>query len=286
LALAARLKIDRVEMSATFTRPIIPNMAGYADLTNGSVWYDERGQGEPLVLLHGGAVDSRFFDHNVEPLAERFRVIATDLWGHGRTADRDGDFSLDSFATDVAELIELVAGGSAHVVGHSIGAAVALILALRRPELVRSMVQISGGFRPEPERPDGPTVDEMVEQTVAFIGAPYGEVSPDGEAHFSVVVRKDFELSAREPDLTAEEVGAITARTLVMAADDDITALEEMLELYRAIPNSELSIVPGTSHFLLQEKPALCNAILLDFLANDPVPTVAPIRRAVASPAS
>ncbi|MGH2491943.1 MAG: alpha/beta fold hydrolase [Candidatus Limnocylindria bacterium] len=65
-----------------------------------------------------------------------------------------------------------------------------------------------------------------------------------------------------------------------MAADDDITALEHMLELYRAIPNSELAIVPGTSHFLLQEKPALCNAILLDFLSNDPVSTVAPIRRA------
>ena len=65
-----------------------------------------------------------------------------------------------------------------------------------------------------------------------------------------------------------------------MAADDDITLLEHMLELYRAIPNSELAIVPGTSHFLLQEKPALCNAILIDFLSNDPVSTVAPIRRA------
>lgn len=69
-----------------------------------------------------------------------------------------------------------------------------------------------------------------------------------------------------------------------MAADDDITNLEHMLELYRAIPDSELSIVPGTSHFLLQEKPDLCNAIILDFLANDPVPTVAPIRRAPTQP--
>jgi pimeloyl-ACP methyl ester carboxylesterase len=255
-------------------------MSAYAALTTGEVWHDEHGRGDPLVLLHGGAVDSRFFDQDLGQLAERFRVIRTDLWGHGRTADRDGPFSLDSFARDVAELIEQIAGGPALVLGHSIGAAVALILARRRPDLVRRMVQISGGFRPDAElgteaRPIGPIVD----QTVAFLGTRYDEVSPDGEAHFPVVVRKDLELSSREPNLSRDEVGAITTRTLVMAADDDIVSLEEMLEFYRALPDAELAIVPGTSHFLLQEKPALCNAIVIDFLANDPVPTVASIRR-------
>jgi pimeloyl-ACP methyl ester carboxylesterase len=260
-------------------------MAGYAELTNGSVWYDERGQAEPLVLLHGGAVDSRFFEHNVPALADRFRVITTDLWGHGRTGDREGPFSLDSFATDVAELIERVAGGPAHVLGHSIGAGVALTLALRRPELVRRMVQISGAFDYEADaQPEGITIDQMVEQTVAFLGNTYGEVSPDGQDHFAVVTRKDFELSSREPKLTAEEVGAVTHRTLVMVADDDLTPLEHTLDFYRALPSSELAVVPGTSHFLLQEKPALCNAIILDFLTNEPVPTVAPIRRASAQP--
>src|SRR5687768_12845874 len=104
------------------------DMAGYAELTNGSVWYEERGSGDPLVLLHGGAVDARFFEHNLEGLAGHFRVISTDLWGHGRTADREGPFSLESFASDVAELIERIAGGPAHVLGHSIGATVALTL--------------------------------------------------------------------------------------------------------------------------------------------------------------
>lgn len=255
-------------------------MAGYAELTNGRVWYDEHGQGEPLVLVHGGAVDSRFFDQNVGPLAERFRVITTDLWGHGRTADREGPFSLESFATDVAALIERVAGGPAHVLGHSIGSAVALTLAMRRPDLVRKLVQVSSGFSHEAEiAPGGMGIDQMVESTVAFLGARYGEISPDGQDHFSVVVRKDFELSSREPALTAQELGAVKHRTLVMVADDDITSLDHSLEFYRALPNSELAVVPGTSHFLLQEKPALCNAIILDFLTNDPVPTVAPVRR-------
>jgi pimeloyl-ACP methyl ester carboxylesterase len=258
----------------------------YGELTSGRVWYHEQGQGEPLVLLHGGAVDSRFFDQNVSAIAERFRVITTDLWGHGRTADRDGPFSLESFATDVSELIEQVVGAPAHVLGHSIGSAVALTLAMRRSDLVRKLVQVSGGFDHRAEvTMEGMGIDQMVEGTVAFLGARYGEVSPDGEDHFSVVVRKDFELSAREPAFTAQEVGAVKNRTLVMVADDDITTFEHSLEFYRALPNSELAVVPGASHFLLQEKPALCNAIILDFLSNDPVPTVAPMRRASAQQA-
>jgi pimeloyl-ACP methyl ester carboxylesterase len=69
-----------------------------------------------------------------------------------------------------------------------------------------------------------------------------------------------------------------------MVADDDITPIEHQLDFYRALPNGELAVVPGTSHFLLKEKPSLCNAIVLDFLISDPVATVAPIRRAQAQP--
>ena len=81
-------------------------MAEYAELSSGRVWFDEHGRGEPLVLVHGGAVDGRFFDQNVGGFVERFRVITTDLWGHGHTADREEPFSLDSFASDVGDLIE------------------------------------------------------------------------------------------------------------------------------------------------------------------------------------
>jgi pimeloyl-ACP methyl ester carboxylesterase len=254
-------------------------MAGYLELPQGRIWYDDQGSGDPLVLIHGGAVDARFFEHQVGPFAERFRVIPTDLWGHGRSPDRDGPFSLESFSTDIAALIDQVAGGPAHVLGHSIGAAVALDLTLRRPDLVRQLI----GFDIDAEPTPPMSIDQMVEGTVAFLGPTYGEVSPDGEDHFPVVTRKDFELTSREPKFTTEQVGTISARTLVMVADDDITPIEHQLDFYRALPRGELAVVPGTSHFLLTEKAALSNAIVLDFLTNEPVPTVAPIRRAPVS---
>jgi pimeloyl-ACP methyl ester carboxylesterase len=85
-----------------------------------------------------------------------------------------------------------------------------------------------------------------------------------------------------EPALTAAELDAIPCRTLVMLGDDDEVRLEHGIALYRALPDGELAVVPGTSHGLLVEKTELCNAMIIDFLANDPVSTLAPIRRATA----
>ena len=83
--------------------------------------------------------------------------------------------------------------------------------------------------------------------------------------------------------VTTDDLSRIGARTLVMVADDDEVRLEHALELYRSLPDAELAVVPGTSHGLLVEKPALCNLLITEFLAQDPVPTFAPIRRAPVS---
>jgi pimeloyl-ACP methyl ester carboxylesterase len=85
---------------------------------------------------------------------------------------------------------------------------------------------------------------------------------------------------ASEPTLTAEDLGQVSARTLIMAGDDDAILAEHTLAMFRAIPHAELAIVPGTSHALIIEKPALCNQIIIDFLTTEPIPTFMPIRRA------
>ncbi len=116
-----------------------------------------------------------------------------------------------------------------------------------------------------------------------FMAASYGKVSPDGVEHFPVVVEKLARMHLAEPALMAGDLSTITSRTLVMMGDDDEVKLEHVLALYRGLPNAELAIVPGTSHGVLVEKAALCNAIILDFLSNEPIPTLAPIRRAADS---
>ena len=118
------------------------------------------------------------------------------------------------------------------------------------------------------------------DQIAEFLGPAYGEVSPDGIDHFKVVATKIGDMAAVEPTLQASELAKVTCRSLVMFADDDLVTPQHMVDMYAALPNAELAIVPGTSHFLTQEKPELVNKIVVDFLTREPVATVAPIRRA------
>jgi pimeloyl-ACP methyl ester carboxylesterase len=83
-----------------------------------------------------------------------------------------------------------------------------------------------------------------------------------------------------EPNLQAFELAKVPQRSLVMFSDDDLVTLSHAVEMYDALPNAELAIVPGTSHFLTQEKPDLVNKLVVDFLTTEPVQIVAPIRRA------
>src|SRR5580704_15706863 len=206
------------------------------------LWWAEQGSGEPLVLLHGGLTDARFFSRNVPVLAERFHVYTPDARGHGHTPDRPGPITAELLAQDTAAFLDSVVGGPAHLAGHSMGGGTALHVALRRPDLVRRLILISASIRP-PELRDPASPWPGLADLVRFLGPGYGEVSPDGEAHFPVVAGKT-------------------------------------VTMHNEIPDTELAIVPGTSHFLLREKPDLCNAIMLDFLTGAPVPAVPPVRRA------
>jgi pimeloyl-ACP methyl ester carboxylesterase len=253
-------------------------METYVQTGHVRTWYADYGQGEPLVLMHGGLVDARFFEPNLDALAEHFHVYTPERRGHGHTPDVEGPITYQLMADDTVAFLDAVVGEPADLVGHSDGAVVAMLVAMQRPEAVKRLVMISGGYNTSGAAQ--PDVELDVDQLVGFLGKAYGEVSPDGEAHFPVVAAKIAELAKAEPNLDVSELANIKHRSLVMFADDDLMTLTHAVEMYDALPHAELAIVPGASHFLTSEKPHLVNAIILDFLTRDPVPTIAAIRRA------
>ena len=253
-------------------------MALYVQLGAVKTWYEEHGDGPPLVLLHGGLVDARVFEPNLAPLAEKFHVYTPERRGHGHTPDVDGPITYQVMAEDTIAFLERVVRAPADLVGHSDGAFVGMLVAMQRPELVNRLVMISGGYNKSGEAM--PDAEFDLDQMTQFLGSAYGEVSPDGEAHFPVVAAKIGEMARTEPNLDVSELAKVRQRALVMFSDDDLMTLNHAVDMYHALPTAELAIVPGTSHFLMQEKPQLVNAIVLDFLTNEPVPTVAPIWRA------
>jgi len=117
-------------------------------------------------------------------------------------------------------------------------------------------------------------LDDYTEPLVAR----YAEVSPDGRDHFPVVIAKIADAADRA-GLAAAELAAVACPTLVMTADDDLVTLEHTLALYRALPDAQLAVVPGTSHLLLHERPRLCASLVTEFLTTDPAPTLMPLRR-------
>jgi pimeloyl-ACP methyl ester carboxylesterase len=251
--------------------------AKYADLNGLRMWYDEHGEGEPLVMLHPGGVDSRAFGPNLQALALRFHVFLPEQRGHGHTADPDGPYSYQLMADDTIRFLEEIVGGPARLLGMSDGAVVALHVAHKRVDLADRVICVAGVFDNR-GWPQG-AIDPVVEPP-AFQVASYEKFSPDGIAHLPTVVRKLNEMHANGPKLSRKDLQTISCRTLVMIGDDDEVTLEHAVEFYRALPNGELAIVPGTSHGLLVEKPSLCNQIMIEFMTSDPIQTLAPIRRA------
>ncbi len=248
----------------------------YVDIDGVHTFYERTGTGAPLVLLHPGLVDSRAFTPNVAALSEHFETFMPERRGHGRTPDVEGPITFDLMAKDTIGFLEHVVGRAAPLVGCSDGAIVALLVALRRPDLVERLVFVAGVFHHEGWLPE---VIDPKNEPPQFLADSYAEVSPDGAAHFPIVADKLARMHVVEPTLATADLAGIRCRTLVMLGDDDEVTLEHAVSLYRALPTAELAVVPGTSHGLLVEKPAICNRLVLDFLARDPTPTFAPIRR-------
>ncbi|WP_326562771.1 alpha/beta fold hydrolase [Micromonospora sp. NBC_01796] len=251
-------------------------MAKHADCNGVKTWYDERGNGDPVLLLHGGLTDSRSFTGNLDALASRFRLFLPDRRGHGHTADVPGPITAELMAQDMIAFLDRVVGGPARLVGYSAGASVALLVALRRPDLVERLVLVSAAFHADGLifRPTagGEPPAQLVEA--------YAEVSPDGADHFPAVIDKIARAVAEEPGLTVADLGEVTCRTLVLAGDDDLVTLDHTVELYRGLRDGELAIIPAASHLLLFEHPELCLRLITGFLTTDRPPTFMPIRRA------
>jgi len=228
------------------------------------------GAGTALVLLHGGLSNRDDFDPQLAALTTRYRVWRPDRRGHGATPDVAGPITYDNMADDTIEFLEAVVGEPAHLVGYSDGAMVGLLVALRRPELVRKLVLMGLYVNGDGEAEwFGRYARAATAATVSTsVRRAYEERSPDGPAHFDVVAEKILHLWRTEPTLRLDALTGLDVPTLLVQGDDDIVTLEHGVAMARAIPDAQLAVVPGASHFLPYEKPAVVAQLFVDFLAD------------------
>ena len=249
------------------------NETGYVDVNGVHMYYETYGEGTPLVLLHGGmlSIDLNFAGL-IPTLARKHRVIGVELQGHGRTADIDREITPTALAGDVVGLLDHLGIDRAHVLGHSMGGAVTMELAISHPDRVRSVVPISVSVRPDGLHPDlsdpstyatSPVMP--TQQDFADFRAEYERLSPHPE-HFDEFLAT---LSASNADLkgwTDDQLAAITAPVLLVLGDRDFTTSEHGALMQQLIPGSQLAILPDTTHMQVTRRADLLLPILDAFL--------------------
>jgi pimeloyl-ACP methyl ester carboxylesterase len=250
---------------------------GYTEIGGHRTWFaDSGGSADPVLMLHGGMSDSELMLEALEPaLKDRFRILAFDRRGHGRTADADAAFHYEDMTSESIAVIEKLIGRPTHLVGWSDGAILALLVALRRPDLVRSLVLIGANYHFDGNVPTSPGGNGL-----KILKERYAERSPEGREHFAVVLKKSLAMFATEPTLTTDDLRRILAPALVMVGDDDLMTLAHTASLYESLPHAQLAVIPGTSHAVLLEKPELAAQLVSDYLGAPRVAeTYFPIRR-------
>lgn len=256
----------------------------YTRANNSRLYYEITGQGQPLVFIHGLGSSTRDWEYQVGEFSRSYEVITFDLRGHGRSDKPPGPYSIPMFAVDTAALLKELGVEPAHVVGVSLGGAVALQLALDRPGLVKTLTVVNAapamhGTAEEITQEVDRRVGIVRQLGMGAIGeALSANLFPEsGQAE----LRRTFveRLAENDPDAYAEatrsiahwnvmdKIGNIRCPTLVIASEHDYSPVELKQSYVKLMPGAQLVVVQHAHHAVTMEKASEFNEILARFLA-------------------
>lgn len=252
-------------------------MPEYLNLRGHNVYsYEWDNEGDAVVLLHGGLSKTASWDYiMVPPLEDSFHIFAYDRTAQGFTGDQEGSLHFEFQTREAIAYLEDIVKEPAHLIGWSDGGNIALMVAIQRPDLVKSIVAIGANFHHSGVMQ---AIDEI--KISEEDQAEYNLISPDAPHTLLEKTQRMYAIWENEPKISLAEISSIRCPVLVLVGDDDLISHSHTVELYEALPLGQLSVIPGTSHFVLKEKPNLVNAVILQFLQDLSYPiTRQPVRR-------
>lgn len=220
--------------------------------------YDERGSGEPLILLHGNGEDGSYFEHQMEHFSAQHRVIALDTRGHGKSPRGDALFTIQQFADDLLAFMDERSIGRADILGFSDGANIALVFALAHPERVNRLILNGADLDPSGVKPSVQVPIVLGYRVASLFG------------RWSKQARRNAELlglMVNDPNIDPADLANLKARTLVIAGTDDMIKESHTRLIYDSLPNAELAFIPG-DHFIAAKNPQAFNQAVEGFLAQ------------------
>ena len=224
-----------------------PPITGYAPVNGLKMYYEVHGQGNPLVLIHGGgSTIGTTFGRILPTLAKTHKVIAVEMQAHGHTADINRALSFQQDADDVAALLKYLQINKADIFGFSNGASTTLELAIRHPELVNKIIVASTMYKKEGAQPW--FWDMMKQATFEQMPQPYKDaylkINPDTNALYTMYKRDVARMQSFQ-DISEEDIKAIKAPALIINGDNDVARPEHAVEMFRKMQHAKLAIFPG-----------------------------------------
>jgi pimeloyl-ACP methyl ester carboxylesterase len=221
------------------------------------IYYAVRGSGPTLVLLHGGGDSGEHsFARQLDVFSEHHFIVAPDQVGQGRTPDVPGPLSYTAMMEDTAELFRVLKLRKVDVVGFSDGGILALMLAIRHPELVRRLVISGVNIAPEGLRPE-----DLEELRATQIPKP--KTINEKLAHL-------WFTSPTEAELSLSLLATISQPVLLISGDRDAITLEHTLKIFHALADAQLCVLPGTDHATFSGRSEWLNPIIDEFLNRAP----------------
>lgn len=225
---------------------------------NIALHYREKGSGEPLILLHGNGEDGSYFKHQIDYFSGRYRVIALDTRGHGKSPRGTEPFTLEQFSRDLYDFTESLAISSAIILGFSDGANIAMKFAMSYPDRVKSLILNGGNLNPK-----GVKRTTQIPIELGYKIARRFAVKSSGAKRNAELLG----LMVNEPMIEPAELSKITAPTLVICGKNDMIRESHTKEIAEHIPNAKLVILKG-DHFIANKRHAAFNQAVEDFLKN------------------
>lgn len=221
------------------------------------LYYREEGIGEPLVLLHGNGEDGSYFEHQISYFKKKYRVIAVDTRGHGKSARGTAPFTIRQFAEDLREFLQEQGLERVNLLGFSDGGNIALIFAMRYPHMVKRLILNGANLNGKGVVPSVQIPIILGYKTASF----FAKRGAKRNAEM-------LGLMVNDPNIAPEDLKQMHVRTLVIAGTKDMIKKEHTRLIYKNLPNAELAFVPG-NHFIASKNPERFNAIVDKFLSEE-----------------
>lgn len=245
--------------------PVAALKSGYASVNGIQLYYATAGEGEPVVLLHGGLANSDYWGQQVAALAQHHKVIVVDSRGHGRSTRDSRPYSYDLMSDDVVALLDHLKIAKADIVGWSDGGIIGIDLAIRHPTRINRIFSFApntktSGVKPDTEK--NPVFASYIERA----GNEYRKLSKTPD-QYDAFVEQISHMWGTQPNWSDEDLKKINTPVLIVDGDHDEAIVREHLEyIANTIPNAGLLILPNTSHFAFIQAPKEFNEAILNFI--------------------